>query len=71
MKKVPTARSAPLASPDTPALCLLGLPTTRIIPPDLFIVAPPGPRHGRSRHPLPSSAWTTGSPPYNLLDQSP
>jgi len=68
---LPAARSAPVASPDTPALCLLLVSTTRIVLPSLFIVAPPGPRHGRRCHLSPPSPWPAAFPPLISLDQSP
>ena len=68
---LPASHSAPVASPDTLALCLPLVSTPRIVLPSLFIVAPPGPRHGRRCHPSPPSPRTAALPSLISLDQSP
>jgi len=63
--------SAPVASPDTPALCLDLLSRTSRLVPGLFIVTPPGPGHGRRRPLLPTAPWTAAFPPLISFDHSP
>jgi hypothetical protein len=69
--KLPAARTAPFAAPDTPALCLLLVSTTRFVLPSLFSGTPPGPRHRRRRPLPPTSPWTATLPSLISLDQSP
>ena len=68
---LPAARSAPVASPDTLALCLFLVSTPSIVLPSPFSVGPPGPRHRRRRPLSPTSPWTAALPSLISLDQFP
>lgn len=65
------ARSAPVASPDMPALCLHSLASTSRLGPARFIATPPGSGLDRRRSLSPISAWTAACSPRVSIDHSP